>query len=600
MKNAIIYARVSSVKQATYWDSLDSQLDIITEKCTNFWWNVLDSFSEQISGTVIDRPVLDDIYTAIRTYHKIGIKVDYLVVHKIDRFSRWWPLTYSTIKKRLEELWVELRDVYGTIQESTIVGSLSKYKWPVYDWAKINPGEIAEQVMAISSEQERKQILQRTIPKELELAYDGYWVKPPRYGFMNKAVSVWKTIQIPNPEEAKYIQKMYEMRAEYIPDIQIVEEINQMWFLTREYNKWNKNKMEVIGKGWGEKLNVKRLQAYISNPIYAWVAIVDWKCHEPKLVIQKYPWIVSIDLWNRANRWSKKLVIEWETAKILQWGELNDVPKKKRRNRYNPDFPFWKLVLVEWTTDELYYANITTGSNLTRYNYYTGDGLTGKENIKKEVFEETIIEYLKSVQADKEWWWNLLSFVLDIIYNVREDELSENQKVLSEELSKLKLEKDSISSKIHMAFDLPEILHEINNKLTEVKWKISDLEEKLVNEKRRIDIDELKKYSRSFIENLWTLASNTKDREFISLIFQFVFYTTPTYKWIVNRNTPLNFMLALNTKKRIIDDSLDCVNWEILQWWQSHLDSNQGQRLWRPLHWPLCYGTIEEGETPQL
>jgi hypothetical protein len=48
---------------------------------------------------------------------------------------------------------------------------------------------------------------------------------------------------------------------------------------------------------------------------------------------------------------------------------------------------------------------------------------------------------------------------------VREEELSETQKILTEEVSKLKFEKEQITSKILLALNLPEVMNEINIKL---------------------------------------------------------------------------------------------------------------------------------------
>ena len=587
MKNAITYSRVSSEKQSGHWESLESQRSMTADQCIVSGWLLLREFLDQISWMLIERPVFEDIYNYIKECSRNWIKVDYLVIHKIDRLSRWWPRVYNEFKKRLELLWVEIRDCYWTIQDSLIVWSLKKYNWGVYEWAKVNPSEITENIISISAEQERKQILQRTLPREIELAYEWYWVRPPRQWYQNKAIQPWKTIQVPHLEEAKFLRKMFEMKAEYIPDIEIVEEINTMWFLTREFNKWDKRKMNMVGKWWWLKLDVGMLQSYIKNPIYAWVARVHWKCvPKAKLVIQKYPGLVSVELWNSANQWKRKLIIEWNEAMILEWDILLSFPTIKRRLRNNPEYPFSKLVYADWTQNYFNW-NSPTGRNWVKYKYYSAQAETRRMNINKEDFESSIIDFINTLEIDNDWWGNLFENCLVWLWQARSLEISVSQQVKIDRLSKLDNDKVVLLNEVSALINFTEILIEKNKQLLLLKNEILEIENSINNSEIELNIVNVKRYWKFFIENMWKIALESKDNQMLLLLFQFIFKEIPTYWSILNRNSPLNLMLALGSKKRTIDDSLICSNIERNVLWQPHsiLSRNIEEEMTALLEW---------------
>lgn len=110
--------------------------------------------------------------------------------------------------------------------------------------------------------------------------------------------------------------------------------------------------------------------------------------------------------------------------------------------------------------------------------------------------------------------------------------------------------------------------------------EIRKVEEGLTWSQKPLNIKDLKNYWRKLIENLWKIASNTRDRDTIKLLFDFTFMRNPTYPEILNRNTPLRPMLALQNQQKILQEGEFSKN----LWWQLCSESNWGQRLWRPLH----------------
>ena len=107
MKTAIIYCRVSSDKQAQQWDSLANQEKDCRSYCERMHIDVVEVFREQFTGTSIQRPALGE---AMKFLKKHTGKIDYCIVHKIDRSTRGGLWDYYEIKKQIESSGTTLKD----------------------------------------------------------------------------------------------------------------------------------------------------------------------------------------------------------------------------------------------------------------------------------------------------------------------------------------------------------------------------------------------------------------------------------------------------------------------------------------------------------
>lgn len=583
MKNVILYARVSTQKQSTQGESLSVQIDEMRRYAKGKGWNILSEFQEQFTGTSENRPEMNNAIDRIRMYKEKGINVDYLLITKIDRNSRWPSDIHFRIKGKLKDVWVELKDVQWVIQSERSAVDIQWVNTDSYDWAMYNPSETTEVFMAMSSQQERRAILQRTIPQEIRNSYEGYWTRPSVFWYETKAIisetGSRKTIQVSNTIESRWIIRLFELRAEWYSDVDIVQEINDMWYISRIQTSWDKAKTRAIWKKWGKKLNVKQLQLYIKNPIYAWIWVVTWRGNPSRVVIQKYSGLISIDLWNKANKGKKKITLENWIARILEGNELVEFPEIKRRFHNHPDFPFSNLIFADNSTKYLNW-NSPKGSNGTRYMYYSAKSEHGNANYTKEIFESTIIEYIQSLEVDFAWWWNLFDFAIEGIGKIRTDEYRESLTYREDNLNWLIEKKKIINEQIGAFISFPEILHEKNLELKDLNSKIIEVQNSLSKWQEEFDNSIIKKYGKLFIENIWKIASNTKEHEVLKVIFEFIFRSTPTFWEIVNRNTPLQSFLALWSQQKILHEGEFLKN----TWWQSRMDSNHGQGLWRPLH----------------
>jgi len=144
-------------------------------------------------------------------------------------------------KKGTQKLWVQLKDTHWIIQDDINVIDVEWVDTSNYDWAIENPWKYAENTLAIIAEDERKKILQRIIGQEIRNAKRWYQVRESNYWFQNETIidENWKKkkIQVENPEESIFMKKMYELKINWYSDMQICNEINSMWYISRTKNR---------------------------------------------------------------------------------------------------------------------------------------------------------------------------------------------------------------------------------------------------------------------------------------------------------------------------------------------------------------------------
>lgn len=582
MKKIILYARVSTQKQSTHGDSLNTQIADMRKYAEIMKWEVIREFEEQFTGTKDNRPALNKAIEYIKDLRKEWIQIDYLLVSKIDRNTRGWMEVHNKIKEKLKAVWVQLKDSQGIIQDEISAVNIDWVDTSCYDWAQHNPSESSETFMAMSAQQERKSILQRTISQEIRMAYEWYWVKPPNIGFDNKSVitHAWtrRTIQVPHYIESKWFICMFQMAADGYSDKDIVGAINLLWFKTRIQTLWDSSKTKAIWEKGGNILDIKKLQAYIQKPIYAWVSPVTWWNNPTKLVLQKYPWLVTVDLWNRANRWKRLLVIENGQPRLLEWKDFQELPDKKRRLKNNPKYPFSNLVFAQNSVKYLN-GNAPKGRTGKRYDYYSTTVNKKNESYKQEYFESEIIKYLTELKIDNEGWLNLFMELLDSIWEERKIELNSYNTNLAKELSRLRFEEKRIIQEVSAFINYPEILRAKDEELKDIGTKIINIESQLWKDENTVSLDGIKTHWKKLIENIGKIASNTRDHEILKFLFRFTFTETPEFVSIVNRNTPLQAFFAIGSQQKILHEGEFPKN----MIWQLHSESNWGSRLWRPM-----------------
>lgn len=135
--NCLLYARVSTDKQAQKDLSIPAQIDAMREYAKRNGWKVIDNFvDEGESAKTANRPELKRLIQ----YSKENKEVDIILVHKIDRLARNL-IDYATIKAILKQKGIRLVSVSEPFDDNPIGHLLENIIASISEWYSANLGE---------------------------------------------------------------------------------------------------------------------------------------------------------------------------------------------------------------------------------------------------------------------------------------------------------------------------------------------------------------------------------------------------------------------------------------------------------------------------
>lgn len=369
------YARVSTPKQAQTGESLDDQERYIRLHCEREGWKLYPDdtvFKEPYTGTTTTstRPIYKEVLELLAK-NKKKLNIKYLVFWDFDRFTRAGIEEYKQMWRDLMPLGVEPRDTAGVIQPEKNKLAEMGYDFE-YDWTNQRPSEQAEFAKIQEAKSERAKILFRLIPPQIKNTQEGYHIGRADDGYASKKVLVGgknKCVLEQVPARAKYITEMFTLCSEHIhTDEEVCKILNAKGFRTPIMRRWDRKKMNQVGKTGGIRLNVKQLRRYIERPAYAGFLCEKWTHH--KLVQMKSETesqnIVSIELYNKANR--GKFFIEAKDDGTYELHKNYSSWSGKRR-KYNPDFPYRGVLVCDICTKPMT-ASKSTGKSGKKFGQY--------------------------------------------------------------------------------------------------------------------------------------------------------------------------------------------------------------------------------------
>ena len=548
-----IYCRVSWSKQSKYWESLDNQEQECRRYCENMGYTVLWVFKEQYTWTTNNRPKLEEVYDFIRNSE---LPITHIIIHKIDRNTRWGMRVHEGIKDKLKELWSTLRDTQGIMRDAKNVVQIDGINTDKYNWVTTNEEQYAENISVMISQDERNRILQRMLGQSIKNNKRGFKVRNSDFGFKNEKVMTEKgkkTIQIENPEESFYIKKIYELRSEtHFSDKKICDELNRLWFKTRKRYKWNKDKTEIIWSMWQKSLCPEQLQRFIARSVYAGVICEEWTWN--KAIKAPYEGLVSIDTWNKANKGKKKIVCESNhTYKILydvQWTEQKERFIRKLKS-YNPDFPYARMLKCSICWGKMT-SEKSRSSTWRYYSYYTCRGKKGAKH-KNHAFNSdkvnvSIQKYFSQITPNKDVL-KVFDMICDEIYSEEKESVNTEKTIQESNISKLESKQKYILENINQLLPYPELLEAKNKELEDIKQKLKEHENTHKTPKTEYSLERFKKFAHTTLTNLDTIITSTDEPEKIEFGFKFIFWEPIEYEKIKSRTHPIDHLLALASKK---------------------------------------------------
>ena len=537
-KNCIIYCRVSSSKQAQQGESLELQEKICTEIAQKTGLNVIHVFKESFSGRKEERPLIDEAFAYIKANPK---KIDVFIIRAIDRFTRGGTLGYESLGKFLRTHGVTLIDSCGIIQPAqNTLGHLDIE----YDWSITRPSEITELVMAQQGKHEVTQILTRTIGAEIALVRDGYHIGPPREGYINAKLSLEgrkKPIQVPDPTSAPFFVKMFELRgAGAHTDQEIVDQINAMGYKSKTRHKWSTGKERVVGTTGGIKLTIQHLQSIMANPIYCGVNNGAWNI---KPIKTKYPGLVTIEAFNRANK-GKKFIEEKLDGSIVIHKDYN--PHSLKRTRDNLQFPFKSVVLCP-ECNKPFLGSFSKGKSGAKFPFYHCSRKHKYLGINKNKLEVGLAYFLNNLKYETRFIESF-EFMLTDKYKEKKKELGDFSSKATINIEELEIEKinkiDAFTSTQNAI-----IRKEIEKQIEKLEKQIADARTEIskINVTER-DIKSFIKYTKYLMEHPEKMLIKQKNLTILKALFGLVFDELPTYTQIVNGTPKLSLAYKLSNE----------------------------------------------------
>ena len=546
-KNAVAAIRVSTTKQGTDGDSPEAQKEQIERFAENKGVTIKKFFVFMESASKEQQPMQE----AVDYCKDPKNTVDLFIIKSIDRFTRGGSLSYDMLKTQLEASKVQLVDIYGVIssqQVNTLDHLGFEYRWSVY-----SPSKKSEILEAERSKDELRDIMSRMIGAEIRYTQNGYWMRQPPYGYYSEKVDTnqgKRTILRPREEEAVFMRKMFELRAEgLLTDFEIVEKLNDMGYQTRVSYVRNKDDLSrVISKKGGKPLTVKSMQRIVQNTIYAGINVEKWTNYTPIKCV--FDGLVSIDLFNRANRGKKYIGFNEADG---EYEIYRQAPKKHLVEKVmnNPDFPYKKFVLCPECHGPLL-GSASRGKNGKHYPAYHCSNKGHYFRVPKDQMDEKITKFINRVKVSDDKIDLLLTTVRKE-FERRQALSGDDARTIEKHIESLRSEAEATMDKI-MLLSNPTAITYLESQIEKIQNDITRLEKEKqqLKQKKPIDIDRILARVRFFLENLDLLLLKQEDPHKKAQLFGVLFDQLPTYDELGDGTPKTPLFTGVNSVFRLI------------------------------------------------
>lgn len=184
---AVIYARVSTDEQAARGFSLPTQIEACRQYAAQKGYQVLEVFQDDYTGTVMDRPELNNLREFVLNH---DVKI--MIVYDIDRLARK-AIYQMLIEEELDKQGVRIEYVLGQYEDT-------------------DEGRLQKQIRASIAEYEKAKFLERGKRGKFGKAKSGSVIvgaRPP-YGYKTNQEGNKKWFEI-DEEEAKVVQLIFDL-----------------------------------------------------------------------------------------------------------------------------------------------------------------------------------------------------------------------------------------------------------------------------------------------------------------------------------------------------------------------------------------------------
>ncbi|MEM6413529.1 MAG: recombinase family protein [Pseudomonadota bacterium] len=344
---AVIYCRVSDTKQTTRGTGLKSQETRCREYASFRGYDVVQVFTDDASGGLIDRPGMQSMLAYLRKHRR---QPHVVIIDDISRLARGLHAH------------MELR--------SAIAKSGGILESPSLEFGEDSDSQLIENLLASVSQHQRQKNGEQTLNRMRSRALNGYWVFHAPIGYRFERVSGQGKVLHADEPYASIIREALEGYAA------------EKFSTQAEVKRFLEVQPEFPKTASGEVTN-QRVNDLLTQPLYAGY--------------------LELPKWDVSLRPAKhEGLITFETFKTIQ-DRLNGIARVPARKDINEDFPLRGFVQCGCCGNPLT-ANWSKGKTAS-YPYYLcrqkGCEAYGK-SIRREVVEGDFGKIIKSLRPSED------------------------------------------------------------------------------------------------------------------------------------------------------------------------------------------------------
>ena len=344
---AVIYCRVSDVKQTTRGTGLQSQETRCREYASFRGHEVVQVFTDDASGGMINRPGMLAMLSFLRKHRK---KPHVVIIDDISRLARG-------VQAHLE-LRAALSKAGGILES------------PSLEFGEDSDSQLIENLLASVSQHQRQKNGEQTLNRMRSRAMNGYWVFQAPVGYRYERVSgQGKVLHRDEPTASILIEALEGYACER--------------FATQAEVKRFLEAQPQFPKNSSEEVTNQRVNDLLNQPLYAGY--------------------LELPKWDVSFRPGKhEALITLETYKAIQ-DRLNGIARVPARKDINDDFPLRGFVLCGCCGNPL--TACWSKGKAKHYPYYLchqkGCEAKGK-SVRRELVEGEFEELLKALRPTEE------------------------------------------------------------------------------------------------------------------------------------------------------------------------------------------------------
>lgn len=346
---AVVYCRVSSTKQTNRGDGLNSQETRCREYARYKGYEVLATFSDDMSGSLATRPGMQAMLAFLRKRRKFGTVV---IIDDISRLARG-------IEAHLK-LRAALSEAGGKLESPSI------------EFGEDSDSILVENLLASVSQHQRQKNGEQTVNRMRARTLNGYWVFQAPVGYRYQRISGHGNMLIRDEPCASILQEALEGYASGRLESQ------------SEFKRFLESFPEFPRDTRTGDVHIQRVREMLTRPVYAgYIEVPGWNVSLRKA---RHEGLISFETFNRIQ------------------ARLDGSAKAPTRANISADFPLRGFVLCN-DCDKPLTACWSTSKTGKKHPYYlcpTKDCASYRKSIRREELEGAFEDMVRSLRPTQQ------------------------------------------------------------------------------------------------------------------------------------------------------------------------------------------------------